>query len=266
MPIPSRDEIHPLIMTRYEYSEVESARPYTYTIENDTQQLIYFWGNHSFDLQHPQNLEIQQLRESFLHHPNPKKHALIEARVLAVAPSKTEAIETQGEVGLLARLATQSGVDRTGAEPTRQEQVTYLEQFFSREDIFYSNLGTCFATRHRWMTGKTREELCLACAKLFHTFPWREEEDLSLEKVKQIHTRLFGTPFDPMDAEHRKKLDNPTLHYSVTNDISRKSDDVRERSITGNIISKRQEGYDIFVVYGESHAIIEEKALREFCR
>jgi len=39
------------------------------------------------------------------------------------------------------------------------------------------------------------------------------------------------------------------LDYSITNDISRKSDDVREKSILKNIINKRNEGYEIFIVY-----------------
>lgn len=56
-------------------------------------------------------------------------------------------------------------------------------------------------------------------------------------------------PFDYSDKEHRIKLNNPTLHYSITNDISRKSDDVREKSILQNIINKRNEGYDVFIVY-----------------
>jgi hypothetical protein len=72
---------------------------------------------------------------------------------------------------------------------------------------------------------------------------------LTIEKIKEIHEKLFHMPFDSSDKEHRQKLNNPTLDYSITNDISRKSDYVREKSIVQNIINKRNEGYDVFVVY-----------------
>jgi hypothetical protein len=83
--------------------------------------------------------------------------------------------------------------------------------------------------------------------------PGREHEILTSERIKEIHAKYFTFPFDINDIKHRQNINNPTLHGSFTNDISRKDTDLREVMIVSNIVDKWNLDYDVFIVYGSSH-------------
>lgn len=265
-PNPNRESIQKHLMDRETYNALEHQIPYIFSIQSNSHNLFYFWANHCFDPEHEQTEQIEIARNNFVNNTNTKKHAFIEANVQIPFPTKKESIEKAWESGLLVRLATQNNISFSCAEPTRWEEIEYLEKFFSKEDLLYSYYWIRLGQWHRQDVEKNREIYCSKVIDKLKTFPWRENEDLTIQKIKETHEKLFHIPFDYSDKEHRIKLNNPTLDYSITNDISRKSDDVREKSILQNIINKRNEDYDVFIVYWSSHAVIEEKALREFCK
>ncbi len=82
-----------------------------------------------------------------------------------------------------------------------------------------------------------------------------------------LHKQCIGTTFDVHDTQYWCNINNPTDKYqNFTNNISRKDSEERELHITNTIINKRKEWYDIFVVYGEYHAIVQQLALQHFCK
>lgn len=68
-------------MDRDTYNKIDHNVPYIFSIEKNAHTLLYFGGDHSFDIEHTQNIHIEQLRKEFLAKPNPKKHAFIEANI-----------------------------------------------------------------------------------------------------------------------------------------------------------------------------------------
>ena len=84
--------------------------------------------------------------------------------------------------------------------------------------------------------------------------------DFSLENMKLIHIELTGNDFD-----QNNRLDiNPRRNNSVINKISQTSSNYRDFYHIKNIERYLSEGYSVFVVNGEDHAVIQRPTLENF--
>ncbi len=65
-----------------------------------------------------------------------------------------------------------------------------------------------------------------------------------------------------MDSEFFSKVVNPLLTISVINDVARSCGRLREIEILKEIERFWTEGKNIFIVYGQTHAVIQEPVLK----
>jgi hypothetical protein len=98
---------------------------------------------------------------------------------------------------------------------------------------------------------------------LLSTICWENFNFAFDPTVLQIHRKIFGKELDLSDKDAVRRIQSPVSNESVINDIARASLKVRDCAILDSIGKFWEEGKNIFVVYGATHAIIQERAIRE---
>ena len=90
-----------------------------------------------------------------------------------------------------------------------------------------------------------------------------EDYDFSFEHMKKVQKTLFGTDFDINDSDFFKRVVDPTKTETVINKVSRFEDEgFRDLHIVGEIEKYWNQGKSIFVIYGATHAVIQEPVLQ----
>jgi hypothetical protein len=107
-----------------------------------------------------------------------------------------------------------------------------------------------------------RDEYIIQFLKKLQDETGWNEFDFSMQHLKDIHTNIFNTAFDETDQNFFQSIVTPTNTNSVINRISRDMDVVRDTAIVQGILDEWNKGKSVFVVYGASHAVIQEKALK----
>lgn len=82
--------------------------------------------------------------------------------------------------------------------------------------------------------------------------------------MKKIHQQLFKTELNFNDVEFFKKIENPTREDNPLKNIVRASGKYRDQITTVGIKNVWNQGNDLFIVYGESHAHTHKKILRDY--
>jgi hypothetical protein len=74
---------------------------------------------------------------------------------------------------------------------------------------------------------------------------------------------MFNTPFDPTDKVFLSSILDPRLETSIINRISAFDDSgLRDNYILDEIEKYWKKGLSIFIIYGHSHAVMQEPVLR----
>ena len=89
-----------------------------------------------------------------------------------------------------------------------------------------------------------------------------EDFDFSIDSMKKIHKKLFGTEFNPEDRAFIGSIVNPIEPDSIINQVSRASSEIRDRNIVQEIKKYMAEGYSVYAEFGASHAVMQEPAIK----
>jgi hypothetical protein len=81
--------------------------------------------------------------------------------------------------------------------------------------------------------------------------------------MMRIHGRLFNTQFESRDKDFLSSILDPRLETSIINKISAFDDSgLRDNYILDEIDKYWKKGLSIFIIYGSSHAVMQEPVLR----
>lgn len=90
-----------------------------------------------------------------------------------------------------------------------------------------------------------------------------EDIDFSYEGMMNIHARLFNSEFSETDKDFLGSILDPRKNTSIINKISSFDDSgLRDDYILDQINKYWIEGLNIFIIYGYSHAVMQEPVLR----
>lgn len=273
---PSDHEIQSLFLTdeqeqqRAQELNVDDGK-FFFTIERSEQILFYFAAVHAFDPQHQQFKTIRSLRSDFLTRSwSHSRKVIVESRFSEdILESEQKAIHEAGEVGFTSFLAKQAGIDYECPEPKRAEETQYLQEFFSDEQILYFHIARRLAQRNRILPEQrsSAQEYVQVVFDFFQGLPSRRSpEILNREFFLNYHHKLYSKEPDLTDYEFRYSLEHPYKHVSFTNDVCRKSGELRELSITKHILNARNDWFSLFIVYGESHCLKQQPVLERYCK
>lgn len=178
--------------------------------------------------------------------------------------SSKNAIGYGGENGYITYLASKSCIPIPifCPEPSIKMQIKVLNRLFTRSEIFYFYFIRSIVQWNKTpiiYKSKFKKHILIFSQWFKRQSKW-SNFDFSFRKIEYIHRRLFGSPF-----VNEKNFFTPLISpwgVFVTNKIAHRLNLYRDYSILKmlNIYWKR--GLNIFVVYGGSHLITQEPAIK----
>ncbi|HSX33592.1 MAG TPA: hypothetical protein VLF91_04620 [Candidatus Saccharimonadales bacterium] len=260
------------ILTYDQYAERERqgfSLPYVVEIAGTGQSLLFYGAEHTNDLDHPQFADIERRWGQFIT-SNQAPIALVEGRFNELSAAETgdraAAIVQGGEAQFLVYLARRDGVAVVSPEPDRLAEANELAKEFGRENVMFFYVMRQLSWWHRLkeqpnLTAETTSMLQL----MQGLYKWNDV-DFSVEGVEAAHAKLFGKPLPWADRRWAYRITTPVYKDYVTNQLSRRSGELRDRHIFEEIMRYWRQGKSPFLVFGSAHAIQLEPALQAALR
>lgn len=257
-----------LLISFKEYMPIKHGQPYFYTIEFAHQILYYFGAEHTKDPTHPQFKLMEEKWQEFLRKTPATKLVVIVEGNTNVTEQTTliEAIKKYGESGAAIFWAKQAHVTSVRPEPSIKDEAEKLLKDFSREEVFYFYTIRGIVSWQRGGEQTGFDEFIRSNIKRYKDVLCWPGFDFSFELIKNIHRKIFSEEFNLDDKGFIAKIPNPTFDLSIINEIARMSSTIRNISILDYIEGYWQEGHTIFIVYGASHAVMQEPAIKSLVK
>ena len=262
------------IMSAEEYSHVEHSTPYIFELKAGDTQLHYFGSPHTSDPSNPLFAEI----EAAFNKANPD---IVFVEGMNVRGDKTkfnervksatreEAIDRMGESGLTLKLGVEKGIDWESPEPNNEDLYNdLLAKGFSKDEIFAWDVFRILPQYHRQMKREGFEKYVSGFIDRFkRTTNW-ENFNYSYERAIKLGEQIFGEAVDIENDQRALDRIDPIPwnekkeKQTILNGISEASSLFRDRKIVSDIAGALKTHKRVFVVYGASHAVMQEPALR----
>lgn len=257
-----------LLISFKDYLVTEHNQPYFYSVQSPRQVLYYFGAKHTKDPTHPQFKLLKEKWQEFLSKTSSTKQVVFFEGAVRIIPEMVleEVIEKYGESGAIVFWANQLQVVNFHLEPPTEHETKELLKNFSQEEVFYFCMLRKLMSWQRGSEPKDFDEFLKINTKYYHDVLDWEGFNFSFEVIQKVHRDIFGKDFDLSDKDFISKISNPTYNISRINEIARRSSDVRNLAILDHIEKYWREGYNIFVVYGASHAVMQEPAIKSLVR
>ncbi len=260
------------IMTAEEYGRIWHEIPYKFVLRAGGKELHYFGSDHIKDQSSPIFSEIE---ESFLR-ANPEivfvegiagATAEFEERIKKM--SRNEVIEKFGEPSFTLKLAAENGIDWWCPEP---EWETFFEELlghgFTKDEIFVwyvlRSLNQYNAKVHR----EGYEKYASGYIERIKRYTNWPDFNYTFEHAMCLGEKIIGNKIDVENMEFNYVSPVPRAgrekHETVLNRVATASTLIRDRKIVSDIIKVFEKYNKVFIVYGASHAVMQEPALRKF--
>lgn len=253
-------------MTYDEYAKIENESPYLYTLVKHGQGLWYFGAHHSFNPADEQFITLRTFWNSFINHlgtDTKRGVALVEGGVRRDSPNETDAIIKDGEAGFVSFLASKQSILLESPEPPLSYEFQELSRMFKKEEIYYYYFARIVS---QWNTMSERPDFITYINKYLvqesDEGNWPASE-YTLSFMREIHRKQFGKEFNSEDKTFFQNIVNPMRHIAVTNKVAQESGKIRDMFIIGQIREHWDAKRNIFIAYGDSHAVMQEKILKE---
>lgn len=248
------------------YRKVEHPVPYLFSIDRENHFLYYFGANHSQD---PANIQFGMLRtfwNDFLIKTHKENSiVLIEGGKRPLAPSGEQAIHHGAEPEYMTYLASVEGIEVFSPEPPESMRFAKFIEKFTKEEIAYYGFARM---TYQW-NGFHKDQPDFNVYIQDSLNNDRENSgwsdfDFSLDNMINVHEKMFHRKFDKTDKQFFYDVINPTTTFSRINELSRFEDSgLRDTYILKEIEEYWNAGKNLFIVYGSSHAVMHEPALRK---
>ncbi len=267
------------LMTAKQYAEIEHETPYIFELQNDHAHLLYFGARHTATL--PSDM-FDSIRHAF-ERLQPRvvfveglqtKSANAEANTKVASMSYAEVIHEGGEPMYTVKLAVEHDVHWRCPEPEDADLYRYLEQVggYSRQQLAAWNVLHVLPQWQRQETLCNFEDYAAGFIRMFKQATQWEGFDYSYEHTIKIAEEILGRKIKLNDEQEANDRIDPIpwpgseRHWSVINEICQASSRFRDEEIVRQIYEEIEKGGNIFVVYGSSHAAMQEPAFKYLFR
>lgn len=264
-------------MTAEEYAAIEHPLPYVVRVEKEHKRVVFFGSPHTRDRHDPVLKEIE--REFLAENPD---MVFIEGMgAMASAPetrekfrerSIDEAVATVGEPGFTYKLAVDHDVPVESPEPRTKDQIQHLlDKGFSKEEVFALRFMSALY-QYRLVEGKPFKEYIAPYLENFARASGWEGFDYSLEHARNIAEKIIGEEIDLTDPGRYQGAADPITRpeqehkETALNRASREETLFRDQYMIGRIAAVLEDHDRLFIVYGASHAVMDERAVRGLLR
>lgn len=257
------------ILSYDEYARIEKVgfpEPYIVEIGKDGHCLLFYGSEHTKDPSHPQFQDIEHRWQSFMSQSS-NPIALVEGHAdeipIEQTADKVQSITSGGESGFTVHLARRDGVPVISPEPNRVKEADMLADEFGRDNVllyyYVRQLGAWAADTNKPDIEAKSKKMLVGMEK---AFGW-EDVDFSINGVHELYEKAFQKPLAITGLPRLYELTTPmTLDY-VTNKLARRSGEIRDTHLLGKIKEYWTHKRSPFVVFGSSHAIRLEPAIRK---
>ena len=271
----SEDPIE-FVMTAEAYAKIEHESPYVFEVSGENTNLMYFGAGHSFSPEDAMFADIKQRFKDFdadivlVEGMNDLKDTKVELAQWLREHSEEEAILEAGEPGFALKLAVDKNIDVMSPEPRFSDELESLEeQGFSRDEIFAYYFYRMIPQWHRQEDkSDVREYLASTVKALKQSTGW-EDYDFSFDHAIEIGKKLWGEDMsledenffddrvDPIPWEEKRDSQD------AVNLVARASSRYRDQYMVQQIGEVLKAHKRPFVVFGGSHAVMQEPAIRK---
>lgn len=250
-------------MSYEEYSATQHPTPYSFHIAYPKAHLFYFGATHSFNQENEQYPLLKNFWQEFLTVTGGKESiVLVEGNVCPVKVTAADAIGTGAEGGFITFLASEQSIPIECPEPSRHDLINVLSKDFSQEEIIYTFAAQGIVQAHRASKQRKNFSIEKYVEDYLKIYQPHFKIPLSIDLVEDIHESLFAQSFDLTDETFFYSITNPARNGSIINKVCRKKSTLRDAHIVSYIHVLLKETKHVFVVFGFTHAIMQEKALR----
>lgn len=271
------EESKKFILSNKEYAEHPFAHSkestYVFELKHQEKHIVFFGSAHIND---PENRIFDEIQAQF-NELNPqvvyvemaedinrkKPYMEQEAKSLSYFDAKKT-----NESTFTLKLAVEAGIEFESPEPSRSDMINYLvEQGHVKKDIYfalmYRNINQYIRENKDGTNEGCKKHLEVYCNSFERISGWDKEE---LESYKQ-------DLFDELDIVDVKKYRSQTTPVAISGETKTPIKEIIEslspfrEAYIFEKIAQGLEKYDrVFVVYGNSHAVKQEPALRALIR
>ncbi len=270
---PFNDGIEELLMTYQQYNRLNIAGPAHNFVIEDQGKCLYFCGvEHSYDPKHSQVASIVKNFEEFVTNTPDLKKAivLVEGGISSMSKSIGEAVTNYGENGLTTFLARKYKIDIDTPDGDSKRERLIIEQLlkeYSAEEIAYAHFAQIATQWHRnknhFPPFEDYVTRFLESYQRLFAFPEFKQLKFTFKEMKGLHKKFIGKSFNINDADLFRRITTPSRDDSVINAIVRRKIILRDCVIVNEICKYWNEGRSIFIVYGFTHAVVQEAALKK---
>ncbi len=255
-----------VLMSSNEYAKIKVDFPYQFVLSKPHQVLYYFGGNHMHDYKDKQYKKLEQFFYDFLKNTNKKNcvvlvEALVNQEKRQKIKTKEKASVDNAESSYITFLADQAGILVLCPEPEEKIMVDQLCKIFNQELVAYKNLAEV-AVQYNNVKSVVPDTIF---QDYMMPFVARDQKifsiDVSLDAMAKIHEKLFKTQFDPNDRQFFWNTLYEDKH-SIIFKVSEQAAVLRDLGIIACIDRLLKQGKNIFVVYGGTHAVMQEPVIR----
>lgn len=265
-------------MSFEQYFEREHETPYVFHVEGGEKKITYFGdgkkgGGHSFDPDDPQFAEVEKL-----FHTTKPDLVIVEgigsriheadAREKVLGYKRAELTKKAGQAGFVAHIAFENNVEVDSPEPEEKDLVHHLQSLgFEREEIFVHNMYTIISQYHSLVDKPDFKTYLQRSIDLFEKNSTWEGFDYSIENLEEIAKKIW--PDDYHFDSPSQVRDDPTPrsiagdHQTVVNRIAMESSYYRDAYMIRRIRKYLETKKNILIVFGASHAVMQEPAIRK---
>ncbi|MFH1454814.1 MAG: hypothetical protein ABIF22_00605 [bacterium] len=245
------------------YSTIKHDLPYFYFIELRDQILYYFGSNHTKDINNPQFELLKNKWLEFLQKTSGKKSILFYEGNIKIDDEipLEKFIEKYGESGAMVFWAKQAHVKVNRPEPTEGESTKELLKDFSKEEVFYFFMIRAIGQWQRMKVRKDFNEFVNFNIKRYESLLNLPDFDFSFENMKLVHSKIFGKEFD-LEDKNLPRISSSLFYDTKINDIARRLTTIRNIFMLDQIEKYWLDGYNIFIIFGGSHAVMQEPVIK----
>lgn len=249
------------LMTYEEYKRKRFRIPYKFSLTKKDQCLFYFGANHSCNPKDKQYPQLEKFWNKFIKQTKGKNCiVLVEGRVRKLFKNKEEAIIKGGcEGGFITLLAHQYNINTACPEPHENLMIQQLSKCFSKDLISYTKIAQTILQAIR--ISKVDKKFNFV-DYLKPTIKYYLGNNKTIDDLKILHKTLFNTTFNLKDEKFFYKITNPVIQDTIINQVCRKNSIFRDLNIIKEIEKHICDKKNIFIVFGATHAIMQEKAIR----
>lgn len=253
------------IMSIDEYKKTRHAEPYVLKYQNNKQKMVFFGAKHSTDITDSQFDQLSKEWKAFLNEQEISKKdyiVIVEGNKRAIQKTKEDAIKISGEAGLITFLANKENVVTECAEPSVTNTINILSKDYSHEELLYFYFVSKLKHLYRRKENISYTDLTGILGRLEEQLLF-DDVEYSMNAIAKIHKKHFNFYFNHNHRGFISDLSVPYIEYGAfTNRIANDRDIYRNNFLLDYIESLWRDSRSIFIVFGSSHAVMMEKALK----